>query len=415
MAGECSLISKLTATCDIAEPQIVASRRTRQRTDFTKDLQFSNAVSYMETLAQFLSPITVSLAQLLLDPNNPRFAELGEDIDQVPEIRFAEEKVQKATYDKMKTPKFNVVELRDTIKQIGFLPMDRLVVRPWRCEEGAAKYVVVEGNRRVTALNWLIELHDAGKETLTAEQLEKISTLEVLLLDDERAPKSAKWILPGLRHVSGIKEWGPYQKARTVHELRLTGRTPQEVAQSLGLSTREANQLWRAYLALEQMKADEEYGEYAEPTLYSYFEEVFKRPNVREWLGWKDDEQRFTKPSELHEFFGWMKGEKNEEGELGSPKLPEAKSVRDFSKVLGDPKALSIFRASDGSLTHALARIEAEQQMDFGPTVENCETVLGSLSPDVLRKMTQPDVERLNSLRTRIEQLLQDRERLTAS
>jgi hypothetical protein len=367
----------------------------------------------MENLSEFLSPIRVNLDDLLLDPNNPRFAELGESIDQVPEARFAEPKVQKAAYDKMKAPKFSVLELRDTIKQLGFLPMDRLVVRTWNGIPGSPqKYVVIEGNRRVTALKWLIELHEAGKETISESEIGSFKTFETLLLDEQKAPRTARWILPGLRHVSGIKEWGPYQQAKMVNELRQTGKTPQEVAQSLGLSTREANQLWRAFLALEQMKADEEYGEYAEPTLYSYFEEVFKRANVREWLGWSDEQHKFVNQKEIREFYGWMKGEKGDDGELGNPKLSEAKSVRVLSRIMDDPKAFAVFRSGDGTLTHALARLEADTQIDFIPTVSNCESVLGLLSPDALRSMKESDLGVLVALRNRVSQLLADRDRL---
>ena len=366
----------------------------------------------MEKIAEFLAAIKVNLDDLLLDPNNPRFAELGEDIDQVPEPRFAEQKVQKAAFDKMKA-RFNVIELRDTIKELGFLPMDRLVVRVWKGNNNEPKkYVVIEGNRRVSALKWLLEQHETGKETFTEKQIESFKNFEVLLLDDERAPATARWILPGLRHVSGIKEWGPYQKARMVYELRQTGKTPQEVAQSLGLSTRDANQLWRAYLALEQMKADEENGEYAVPTLYSYFEEVFKRPNIREWLGWSDEQQKFTKDKELREFYGWMKPEKGEDGEESKPRLPEAKSVRALSKIVEDPKALAVFRSNEGNLTHALARLEADFQVEFMPTVSACESVLGGLSPDALRRMTDTEMETLVSLRKRIDQLIEDRQKL---
>jgi len=227
----------------------------------------------------------VNLADLLLDPNNPRFAELGQKLDAVPEGRFGEEKVQQQTYERMKTPRFDVAELRDTIKNLGFLPMDRIVVRKWKGSDASSpKFVVVEGNRRIAALKWLIELQDSGRETFTTEQVQNFTQLEVLLLDDEAAPENSTLILPGLRHVSGIKEWGPYQKARAVHALRESGMSSQEAAQSIGLSTRAANQLWRSYLALEQMRADEEYGEFAEPSLYSYFEEVFKRRNVRDYL-----------------------------------------------------------------------------------------------------------------------------------
>src|SRR5688572_3549510 len=99
----------------------------------------------MENLSQYLTPITINIDDVLLDPNNPRFAELGDPIDAILESRFAEEKIQKDAFDKMKSDRFEVAELRDTIKTIGFLPMDRIVVREWKASQlGNKKYVVVE-------------------------------------------------------------------------------------------------------------------------------------------------------------------------------------------------------------------------------------------------------------------------------
>ena len=86
----------------------------------------------MENLSKFLTTLPVKLEDILLDPNNPRFAELGDSIDLIPETRFAEPKIQKDAFDKMKSDKFEVSELRDTIKTIGFLPMDKIVVREWK-------------------------------------------------------------------------------------------------------------------------------------------------------------------------------------------------------------------------------------------------------------------------------------------
>lgn len=368
----------------------------------------------MENLSEFLSPIDVNLADLLLDPNNPRFAELGEEPSPVPESRFAEQNVQQAAFEKMKNQKFNVLELRDTIRELGFLPMDRLVVRLWRNSlPETPKYVVVEGNRRVTALKWLIDLYDQGKVQLNGTQHQSITRFQVLLLDEERAPTTARWILPGLRHVSGIKEWGPYQKARMVHELRETGKSPQEVAQSLGLSTKAANQLWRAFLALEQMRADEEYGERAEAQMYSYFEEVFKRPNIRNWLAFSDDERKFTNIDDLRLFYGWITGTEAEDGdEATPPKLPEAKSIRELSKVFDDPEALAVFKTPDGSLTKALARFEVDAQRDFVPTIVACENTLASLSPDRLRALTEMEERIILKLGERIHRLLEDRKTL---
>lgn len=369
----------------------------------------------MPTLSELLTAHSVLLNDILLDPNNPRFAELGE-VTEVPETRFAEPRIQRDTLEKMKAGNFDVAELRDTIKTLGFLPMDRIVVRIWRGNPRVTnKYVVVEGNRRIAALKWLLDLHETGRETLTDAQIRNLTELEVLVLDDIQAPTSAKWILPGLRHVSGIKEWGAYQKARTVHMLRESGSTPQEAAQSLGLSVRAANQLWRSFLALEQMTSDEEFRDFADPKLYSYFEEVFKRANVKEWLQWSDADRRFTNQAHLREFYGWVLGEPTDDGNLGEAKLPEAKSVRELGTIIDDESALSVFRAQGGTLTRALARYEAEHPEDWKPIIRQAEAVLASLSPDTLRGLTADDLATLDNLQQRITRLQEDRRRLTGT
>ena len=362
----------------------------------------------MDNLPELLKPIRVKLNDLLIDPNNPRFSELGESLNPIPEGRFADDKVQQSTSDKMKNPLFDVAELRDTIKTIGFLPMDRIVVRPWKgtVADGSKKYVVIEGNRRVTALKWLINLHEIGKETFNEEKLKNFTDLECLLLNVELAPSSASLILPGLRHVSGIKEWGAYQKAKAVHALRKSGMSPQEAAQSLGLSTRAANSSYRCFLALEQMKDDEEFGEFAEPKMYSYFEEILKRPNVKNWLDWNDEQERFVSENRVREFYGWMvsHGEGNE-----SPKLPEAKSVRELSQIIGDESALNVFRSPEGTLARALARYEVDHPEDWYPKVLAATAALKSLTPEMLRAMDDNTLKSSDELKERIAQTLKDR------
>jgi len=48
----------------------------------------------MNSLPNLLRPIMLKLHDLLLDPNDPRFSELGEELNPVPEGRFGDEKVQ---------------------------------------------------------------------------------------------------------------------------------------------------------------------------------------------------------------------------------------------------------------------------------------------------------------------------------
>lgn len=364
-------------------------------------------------LPSVLKPVAVNLNDLLLDPNNPRFSELGEELNPVSEGRYADEKVQANTFDKMKSTTFDVGELRDTIKTLGFLPMDRVVVRRWKGNpiDGREKFVVIEGNRRITALKWLVNLHEIGKETFDQSQLKNFTELECLLLDESIAPASATLILPGLRHVSGVKEWGPYQKAKAVHALRSSGLSPQEAAQSFGLSTRAANSAYRCFLSLEQMKGDEEFGEYAEPRMYSFFEEVLKRPVMKTWLGWSDESERFTNDDRLREFYSWIVPSQEESGQ---PKLSEAKAVRDLSLIVEDENALNILRATDGTLSRALARYEVDHPEDWFPKIAAAMGALKSLTPDVLRTMDAATLTALNDLADRVRQVVRDKELLSA-
>lgn len=362
----------------------------------------------MKTLTHMLSPIEVVISDLLLDPNNPRFSELGEELYVVPESRYGEDKVQNTAFERMKSPVFDVTELKDTIKAVGFLPMDRIVVRRWKGNvEGPQKYIVLEGNRRVTALKWLLQLHEAGKESLAPEQVSNFTNISCLLLADEYVNETSLLILPGLRHVSGIKEWGPYQKAKTVHALRKSGLSAQEAAQSLGLSTRASNQAYRCFLALETMKADEEFGEYASPKMYSYFEEVFKRPEVKVWLGWSDEAGEFVNKENINRFYSWMVPDPEEED--SGPRLPEAKSVRELAQIIGDEQALAVFSAPNGTLSRALARHEAEHPEDWYPKVLAAMSAVKSLTPTLLRQMEDDTAAKLTELSDAIATCLSDR------
>ncbi len=364
----------------------------------------------MSELFQVLTPIKVSLDDLLLDPNNPRFSEIGEEFITIPEARYSDEKVQQNTYEKMRNPLFDVSELKDTIKLLGFLPMDRLVVRQWKgnVKDGKLKYVIIEGNRRVTALKWLLSLHNIGKETFSDEQLANLTDIECLLLDENAAPNTAKLILPGLRHVSGIKEWGAYQKAKAVYELRKLGLSAQEVGQSLGLSTRAANQAYRCFLVLEQMKADEEFGEFAETKLYSFFEEAFKRPNVKIWLGWDENKEEFLNKDHLKEFYGWITPQEGGE----KRKLSEAISVRDLGRFIDDESALNVFRSTDGTIQRALAKYEVDHPEDWVPKINAAINAIKTLTPEMLRKMEETTLTSFQDLKLLIEQAIADRQKL---
>jgi hypothetical protein len=149
--------------------------------------------------------------------------------------------------------------------------------------------------------------------------------------------------------------------------------------------------------------------------MYSYFEEVFKRPNVRDWLAWSDNDGRFINTQRLREFYGWIVGETDpdeEDGERREPKFTEAKNVRDLSRFIDDEAALAIFRSPEGSLTRALSRYDSEHQQEWQGSIASATATLASLTPDTLRAITDGDSALLHDLKERLERVLKDRSSL---
>jgi hypothetical protein len=108
----------------------------------------------------------------------------------------------------------------------------------------------------------------------------------------------------GIRHVGGIRQWGSYQRAKLVTELRdrfqLDGA---EIGARLGMSTQEVNRRYRAFKALGQMQGDPEYLDRASPSMYSLFHEAVALPVVRTWLDWNDERSEFEDEDSLHQFY----------------------------------------------------------------------------------------------------------------
>jgi hypothetical protein len=123
-----------------------------------------------DIVAEFTSEV-VPLSKLLLDPNNYRFQD-EPDFVFAQQSRFAEDSVQARASRRLRDE--GLVELKNSILKNGFLPVERIVVTPY--EHAEEKYLVLEGNRRVAALRWMSEDHQAG----VAASAEVLSVLDAV-------------------------------------------------------------------------------------------------------------------------------------------------------------------------------------------------------------------------------------------
>jgi hypothetical protein len=80
---------------------------------------------------------------------------------------------------------------------------------------GSPLYLVVEGNRRVASVKILLKDQEAGAANIQASvltTLQSLPVIEIVGTGDER--ESYRHTLMAIRHISGIREWGPYQQVR---------------------------------------------------------------------------------------------------------------------------------------------------------------------------------------------------------
>jgi hypothetical protein len=307
------------------------------------------------------TPLDIPPAQLLLDPNNYRFHDLATYRPVSNRARYAEAGVQDRALGLLQTTdSFDLESLKDSIKTNTYVPLERVVVELFDGEGEAARYLVVEGNRRVAAVKTLLAEQAGGSADIPAPTLATVATLpSIQITGTEEERRAYKQKLMAIRHIAGIKEWGPYQQAKLIVELYEQQENFSLVAQEIGITSREVGRRYRASKALQQMEEDEEMGEHAGPKLYALFHEAMAQPLVREWLGFSDESFTATN-EENREAFYELLSPRSVEGETLAPKLSTARQVRALRGIVNHPAALAALLEPERPLEDAIRESEVD-------------------------------------------------------
>ncbi|HEV2842721.1 MAG TPA: hypothetical protein VGW39_15470 [Chthoniobacterales bacterium] len=195
-----------------------------------------------------------SIDQLSIDPSNPRLG--SEVISQ----QLKPDQLLRQMRD------WELEELAVSFLESGFWPQEALlVVEETLYGERKPRLVVVEGNRRLAALKYLREAingHPATPRWTEIVSTRKTKVPKTLfeevpyLVADHRQEISAYL---GFRHVSGIKEWDPPEKAafiaKMIDEQKLTY---EQVMRRIGSKTEPVRRNYISYRILLQMKEHDE-------------------------------------------------------------------------------------------------------------------------------------------------------------
>ncbi len=274
----------------------------------------------------------IPLDQLLLDPLNPRLsAESPTNMDQ------AELAIEMAEI-------FEALDVARSIASFGFYPWEALVVVP-----EAEQFVVVEGNRRLTAVIGL------ARPEVRAEFEDHEQWAEVALQAGDNVPSSLPCVIVqsredatpalGYRHISGIKPWEPHRQAAFVtHLVRDQGKTFDEVAILTGQTEAWVRTTFRDFSVFEEAAGDGVDVSQAIES-YSLVTVMLGKQAIRDHIGVKKKVAEGASPFEdkdaenVAEVFEWVFGTSEAE-----PVVTDSRQITTLAKVVGNPVGLAALR-----------------------------------------------------------------------
>ena len=283
------------------------------------------------------------IKNLYLDPNNYRFVD-NDNYTFVDDVNLTDESVQKRTRAFIEGKKReNIRDLIDSFKANGFLDVDVIQVK----EISPNQFLVLEGNRRVTALK---ALQDDFEHDLSIGKLDPKIFKSVPFEIHANEEKSKHRIIMGLKHISGNKTWPPINQAQLIYDYLLPFWETSEyfdeeenLCKSLGVTKQWLRVSQRAYhLILQYKKSD--YSDQFASDMYSVFVEIVKKPAIKEWIGWDDSSFIAGNKTNTERLFSWISKVEveNEDGEikLEDPIVSKATEIRELANFIENEKAL---------------------------------------------------------------------------
>jgi hypothetical protein len=364
------------------------------------------------------------LERLLLDPQNPR---LGRD-------KRREGLDQDRLLHEMSS--WTLEELIDSFAQAGgFWTQDALIVVAEKSDQGpTGNFIVIEGNRRLAALKllykaisgqiepprWLAERLTSFKPSLDDELFTNLPVLEADSRDDVLA-------YLGFRHVTGIKEWRPAEKAEfistLVDEKKLTFR---EVARQIGSRSDTVRQNYLAFKMLLQMEEMEGFDWSEVESRFSLLFLSIRSEGTRGFLGveLRGDAPEPTKPipdqkqDDAKQFATWLFGTRDRRAIVR-----DSRNVDKFGEILATPRAVEYLRKTVTPDFETAYSLTASADLVVDPLNEAARQIRLALSEidergveDVVKEAAWPVVESSIALAQKTgDNLVRAREMLVAA
>lgn len=272
------------------------------------------------------------LNNLIFDPKNPR---LPPEVNPNNEQSIIEYMVREA----------NLLELMQSIFENGYFHSEPLLVAPTKKEQ----FIVVEGNRRLAALK-LLENPDLSrvkqnsiKEIISSKEW---TTEKIPCIVHNKRDDILNYL--GYRHITGVKSWGPLEKARYLQQLfeknKKQGSTEENyktLAKMIGSRADHVGRLLGS-LHLYDLANDKAYFKIKiDPSEidFSILYTAVGFKNIHEYIGLEspgDIEQEHIKLDKFEFVFKCLYGP--------AKRIKDSREISDLNSVIGEPDALKEFK-----------------------------------------------------------------------
>ncbi|MEY2881839.1 MAG: hypothetical protein RLZZ15_4219, partial [Verrucomicrobiota bacterium] len=297
-------------------------------------------------------------------------------------------------------------ELATSFVENGYWPQEALIVIEDTLQ-GKKRLVVVEGNRRLASLKLLHEAAagrprspkwkelSAGLKT-SATLFSKIPYLRANNREEVDA-------FLGFRHVTGIKEWRPAEKAEFITKLiEKRGMTYDEVRKRIGSKTPAVRRNYISYRLLLQMEDREEIHLEKVEEKFSVLFLSLRTEGVQQYLhiDVEADPKKARRPvpqdrlKALAHFARWL---------FGTDKLPpvisDSRKIEEFGEMLRSPKTVEYLERTAEPNYEFARRLAGTDEPELSDLLEqaadNIELALGRVHLHVKSEKIQKAVLRL--------------------
>lgn len=340
----------------------------------------------------------VKLENIYFDPDNLRY-DFDFNFTKVDSARIKNKSHQLQSQKKLSK------DIKGLIKSIvynDFLYNERIITK--KIDDDS--YVVVEGNRRIASLKYIEDNYDiADLLPVTRSIIE--NGIDVLVVNEDAFDED---VLMGMRHVTGIKPWGGFSKAKLIVKLRDKKNIDfEEISNRLGESSvPDVKKRYNAYKLLENM-LDEGYVGEDVTNYFTLFFEAIGKPNYRQFLGYNSENISFDNNDNLERFYNWITPQEDEDGLTKQPIITNPHDLRQVAMILKDDDALTILEES-GDVLSAMRSSDLVKNKEIKKHIRKIKRAVEDITIGDLGYIDTEDLENLKESSILLKKLIKYKE-----